>query len=55
MAIATKGWSERELLWEIPFQKLVLYSLCIPSYEEKGSGKRGNGEEIDAFDFFENL
>jgi len=53
MAIASKGWSEHELLWEIPFQKLVLYSLCIPTYES--GGKQGSGEEIDAFDFFENL
>ncbi len=53
MAIATKGWSEHELLWEIPFQKLVLYSLCVPSYES--GGKKGGAEETEIVDMFDHL
>lgn len=56
MAIATKGWSERELRCVIPFQVLVLYSLCIPPYESSKDKKGGDVDEIvDMFDHLESL
>lgn len=55
-AIASKGWSEHTLKWEISFQNLVLYTLCIPSIssESKDAAEPDKDGMVDMFSFFEN-
>lgn len=55
-AIASKGWSEHSLKWEISFQNLVLYTLCIPSIasDSKDAAEPDKDGMVDMFAFFEN-
>lgn len=45
------------LKWEIGYRNLLLYSLCMPSYEpdEKDDTTPGNGKVVDMFEYFEGL
>lgn len=52
MAIASKGWSEFDLKWNISFANLIIYSQCIPSYSED-AGSSDKKEPVDMFSFFE--
>lgn len=50
-AIASKGWSEDDIKWNISFVNLIMYTLCIPSYSSSDSVSNDN--EVDMFDFFD--
>ncbi len=39
-----------ELLFELSYQNLVLYSSIIPSYDFDKKGKKGKGKHINAAD-----
>lgn len=54
MAVATKGWSEERLMWEIPFQNLMLYSLCLPSIGEDGEPEQSVAP-VDMFSYFDSM
>lgn len=54
MAVATKGWTEHQLMWEIPFQNLMLYSLCLPSISEEGEPEQ-NVAPVDMFSYFDTM
>jgi hypothetical protein len=53
MAIASKGWSEHTLKWEISFINLMMYALCIPPYDSGDSKSSNDKEPVDMFSLFD--
>lgn len=54
LAIASKGWSEDALKWDMSFTNLIMYGMCIPSMGGDSKNNHDSREEVDMFDFFDN-